>query len=163
MLPANDAGGLPEGVAPEIAATAIENYSTVVFAVTRRVAIEPGDEVVVLGAGGGIGLAVVDVAHRLGVHVVAVASSQEKRDAAAAAGADTAIDYADLKDAIRAATGGGADVVLDPVGGPASESALRALGTGGRFCVVGFAAGEIPRLPANVGAAQPFDRRGRLG
>ncbi|MBW0119603.1 zinc-binding dehydrogenase, partial [Pseudonocardia abyssalis] len=70
--------------------------------------------------------------------------------AATAAGAEVVIDYTDLKDGIRAATGGGADVVIDPVGGPAAESALRALRAGGRFCVLGFASGEIPRLPANV-------------
>ena len=150
VLPADAVVPLPDGVSPEVAATAIENYCTLVFAVTRRVTIEPGAQVVVLGAGGGIGLAAVDVAHGLGARVVAVASSPEKRDAAVAAGADTAIDYSDLKDTIREVTGGGADVVVDPVGGPSAEAALRALGSGGRFCVVGFASGGIPRLPANI-------------
>ncbi|MEK6439658.1 NADPH:quinone oxidoreductase family protein [Pseudonocardia sp. T1-2H] len=150
VLPASTAVPLPDGVSAETAVTAIESYSTLVFAVTHRVAIGEGEWVVVLGAGGGIGLAAVDVARSLGGRVVAVASSQDKRQAALAAGAETAIDYTDLKDGIRAATGGGADVVVDPVGGPAAESALRALGTGGRFCVLGFASGEIPRLPANI-------------
>jgi NADPH2:quinone reductase len=150
VLPASTAVPLPDGVSAETAVTAIESYSTLVFAVTHRVAIAEGEWVVVLGAGGGIGLAAVDVARSLGGRVVAVASSQDKRQAALAAGAETAIDYTDLKDGIRAATGGGADVVVDPVGGPAAESALRALGTGGRFCVLGFASGEIPRLPANI-------------
>jgi NADPH2:quinone reductase len=150
VLPASTAVPLPDGVSAETAVTAIESYSTLVFAVTHRVAISEGERVVVLGAGGGIGLAAVDVARSLGGRVVAVASSEDKRQAALAAGAETAIDYTDLKDGIRAATGGGADVVIDPVGGPAAESALRALGTGGRFCVLGFASGEIPRLPANI-------------
>lgn len=141
---------LPPGVGPVVAASALESYCTLVFAVTRRVAIAPDEWVVVLGAGGGIGLAAVDVARSLGARVLAVASSAEKRAAAVAAGATAAIDYTDLKDGIRAATGGGADVVVDPVGGPAAESALRALRAGGRFCVLGFASGEIPRLPANI-------------
>lgn len=144
------AATLPDRVAADIAASAFEGYATLVFAVTRRVDIARDEWVVVLGAGGGIGLAAVDVARSLGARVVAVASSPGKRAAALAAGASTAIDYTDLKDGIRAATGGGADVVIDPVGGPAAESALRALGTGGRFCVLGFASGEIPRLPSNI-------------
>jgi NADPH2:quinone reductase len=141
---------VPDGVDAAVAASAAENYSTLIFATSERVRIEPGEHVVVLGAGGSIGLAAVDVAHGLGARVVAVASSEEKRDAALAAGADVAIDYDNLKDAIRSATDGGADVVIDPVGGPPSESALRALGPGGRFCVLGFASGNIPRLPLNI-------------
>lgn len=149
LLPAEALVPVPDTVNLAVAASAVENYSTVVFAVTRRVAIAPGENVVVLGAGGAIGLAAVDVAHGLGAVVVAVASSEEKRAAARAAGADVAIDYADLKNSIRAQTNGGADVVLDPVGGEASEAALRGLAAGGRLCVIGFASGEIPKLPAN--------------
>jgi NADPH:quinone reductase len=104
----------------------------------------------VLGAGGGIGQAAIDVARGLGARVVAVASTEDKRTAAEAAGAQVTLGYDNLKDDIRAATGGGADVVIDPVGGSAAESALRALATGGRFCVLGFASGDIPRLPANI-------------
>jgi NADPH2:quinone reductase len=141
---------VPHGVDMAVAASAAENYSTLIFAVTRRVTIEPGEHVVVLGAGGSIGLAAVDVAHGLGARVVAVASTEEKRAAALAAGSDVAIDYDNLKDAIRSATDGGADVVIDPVGGAPTESALRALNGGGRLCVLGFASGEIPRLPMNV-------------
>ncbi|MBW0134668.1 NADPH:quinone oxidoreductase family protein [Pseudonocardia abyssalis] len=150
VVPAALAVPVPDGVALAVAASAMESYNTLVFAVTRRVTIAAGEWVVVLGAGGGIGLAAVDVVRGLGARVVGVASSAEKRAAATAAGAEVVIDYTDLKDGIRAATGGGADVVIDPVGGPAAESALRALRAGGRFCVLGFASGEIPRLPANV-------------
>ena len=141
---------IPDGVGADVASSTLENYGTLVFAVTRRVTITPGEWVVVLGAGGGIGLAAVDVARSLGGRVLAVASTEEKRAAAVAAGAEAAVDYRDLKDRIREVTGGGADVVLDPVGGPTAEAALRALGAGGRFCVVGFTSGEIPRLPANI-------------
>lgn len=150
LVPAAEVVAVPDGVEPAVAASTMESYCTMVYAVTHRVAIAAGERVVVLGAGGGIGLAAVDVARSLGARVVGVASSEEKRAAAAAAGAEAVIGYDDLKDGIRAATGGGADVVIDPVGGAAAESALRALRAGGRFCVVGFASGEIPRLPANV-------------
>jgi len=150
VVPEGDVVPLPAGVDPAVAAAAAESYATLVFAVTQRVTIAAGEWVVVLGAGGGIGLAAVDVARSLGARVVAVASSESKRTAATAAGAEVAIDYTDLKDGIRSATGGGADVVIDPVGGPAAESSLRALRAGGRFCVLGFASGEIPRLPANI-------------
>jgi NADPH:quinone reductase len=149
-VPAPLAVALPAGVDATVAACAMESYATLVFAVTQRVTIQPGEQVVVLGAGGGIGLAAVDVARSLGARVVGVASSEEKRAAAEAAGAEVTIDYTDLKDAVRKATDGGADVVIDPVGGPAAESSLRALRAGGRFCVLGFASGEIPRLPANI-------------
>jgi NADPH2:quinone reductase len=149
-LPAARAAPLPDGVDPAIAATALESYSTLLFAVTHRVPVEPGDHVVVLGAGGGIGLAAVDVARSRGAHVVAIASSEEKQQAALAAGAEHAVGYEDLKNEIRRLTGGGAHLVVDPVGGAASESALRALRPYGRFAVLGFTSGEIPKLPANV-------------
>ncbi|WP_100498874.1 zinc-binding dehydrogenase [Geodermatophilus chilensis] len=141
---------LPPGLAPDLAATAIENYSTMSFALTHRVRVEPGEWVLVLGAGGAIGLAAVDVARAAGARVVAAASSAAKRAAAEAAGAEVVLDYTDLKDRVREVTGGGADVVVDPVGGPLAETALRSLTAHGRFCVLGFAGGEIPRLPANV-------------
>ena len=149
-LPAARVAPVPDGVDPAVAATALESYSTLLFAVTHRVPVEPGDHVVVLGAGGGIGLAAVDVARSRGAHVVAVASSEEKQRAALAAGAEHAVGYTDLKNEIRRLTGGGAHLVVDPVGGAASESALRALQPYGRFAVLGFTSGEIPKLPANV-------------
>lgn len=141
---------LPDEMSPHIAAASIESYLAVLFGVTQRVTIGAGEQVVVLGAGGGIGLAAVDVARSLGAEVLAVASNEEKRALALRHGATAAIGYDDLKDDIRKHTGGGANVIIDPVGGPATESALRALATGGRFCVLGFASGEIPRLPANI-------------
>ncbi|SHN64019.1 NADPH2:quinone reductase [Geodermatophilus obscurus] len=150
VAPAWAVSPLPDGVPAAVAATAVESYSTLTFALSRRVQVRPGEWVLVLGAGGGIGLAAVDVARAAGARVVAAASTEAKREAAQAAGAEVTVDYTDLKGRVREVTGGGADVVVDPVGGPLAEAALRSLTAYGRFCVVGFAGGEIPRLPANV-------------
>jgi NADPH2:quinone reductase len=108
--------------------------------------------VLVLGAGGGLGLAAVDLARAAGARVVAAASSADKLAAAVAAGAEATIDYAteDLKAAARERTGGGPDVVVDPVGGDYSQAAFRSLRWGGRHLVLGFANGAIPRLPLNL-------------
>jgi NADPH2:quinone reductase len=149
-LPARAVAPVPESLDPAVAATSLENYSTLLFALTHRLEISSGDHVVVLGAAGGIGLAAVDVARAQGAHVVAVASSEDKQQAAVAAGAEAAIGYDDLKNVIRNLTDGGADLVIDPVGGPAAESTLRALKPYGRFAVLGFTSGEIPKLPAHA-------------
>jgi NADPH2:quinone reductase len=112
----------------------------------------PGQSVLVLGAGGGIGLAAIAVARALGCRVIGAASSADKRAAALAAGADAVIDTEteSVKDRAREWAGGtGVDVVVDPIGGPAAEPSLRALGDGGRYLVIGFASGDIPRLPLN--------------
>jgi NADPH2:quinone reductase len=123
-----------------------------VFALTRRTTVRAGEWMLVLGAGGGIGLAAVDVGRSLGARVIAAASSDTKRRAALDAGAEVAIDYEteDLKARVREITGGGADLVVDPVGDRFAEPALRSLRPFGRFLVIGFAAGSIPRLPANL-------------
>jgi NADPH2:quinone reductase len=150
VAPAEAVARLPVGLAAELAATAIENYSTMAFAFSHRVGVRPGEWVLVLGSGGGIGLAAVDVARAAGGRVIAAASSDAKRGAARAAGAELVVDYTDLKTRVRDLTGGGADLVIDPVGGRLAEAALRSLTAYGRFCVLGFASGEIPRLPANI-------------
>jgi NADPH2:quinone reductase len=150
VTPAAALAPLPPGLTAERAATAIENYSTMTFAFSQRVRVDPGEWVLVLGAGGAIGLAAVDVARAAGARVIAAASSEDKRAAAGAAGAEVVLGYTDLKDRVREVTGGGADVVIDPVGGPLAETALRSLTAYGRFCVLGFAGGDIPRLPANI-------------
>ncbi|HEV7733367.1 MAG TPA: NADPH:quinone oxidoreductase family protein [Candidatus Binatia bacterium] len=131
------------------AATCMQSYCTAWFALTRRTTLQSGDALLVLGAGGGVGLAAVDVGRSLGARVIAAASSEDKRAAATAAGAAVVVDSTatDLKDRIRQV--GGIDVAYDPVGGELSEVALRVLAPSGRLLVIGFAAGPIPRLPLN--------------
>ncbi|MEM7407352.1 MAG: NADPH:quinone oxidoreductase family protein [Pseudomonadota bacterium] len=133
------------------AATFVQSYCTALFALTRRIQIQPGQHLLTLGASGGVGRAALDVGTALGARVIAAASSRERLDYCRALQPAATIDYsrADLKTAARAASGGGVDVVLDPLGGDHTEPALRALTDDGALLVVGFAAGTIPRLPAN--------------
>jgi len=142
---------VPDGLDDAVAAALVQSYSTAWFTLTRRIRLAAGETVLVLGAGGGVGLAAVDVARSLGATVIAAASTAEKLADAVAMGATSTISYesADLKTEARALSGGGVDVVIDPVGGPFTEPALRALGVGGRLAVIGFAAGGIASLPAN--------------
>lgn len=142
---------VPDNVTDGQAATLGQSYATAWFTLTRRTTVQAGDWVVVLGAAGGVGLAMIDLARALGANVVAVASTREKLELCIRRGAHQVIDYSseDLKSRIRELTGGGADIVVDPVGGPHTEAALRALGELGRLMVIGFAAGDIPNLPAN--------------
>jgi NADPH2:quinone reductase len=142
---------LPDGLSFAQGATFVQSYCTALFALRERARLQEGETVLVLGAGGGVGLAVVDVAGALGARVVAVASTDEKRAAASAAGAFAVLDPGreDVKARARELSDGGVDVVVDPVGGALAEPALRSLGWFGRYLVIGFAAGEIPRLPAN--------------
>ena len=127
-------------------------HATAYHALRTVAKIKPKEWVVVLGAGGGVGMAGVELASLLGGRVIAAASSEEKLAAAVAQGAEATINYEteDLKTRIKEITDGGADIVLDPVGGDYSEAALRATRFGGRFVVLGFAAGAIPRIPLNL-------------
>ena len=142
---------VPDALDLDRAASLVQNYCTMWFSLTRRTTVGPGETVLVLGAGGGIGLAAVDVASALGGRVIAAASSAEKLDAARALGATELINYAteDLKVRAKELSGGGVDIVVDPVGGDLAEPALRATGWNGRFLVIGFAGG-IEKLPANL-------------
>lgn len=151
VIGAGQAVAIPDGVDLTTAATIGQSYCTAWFSLARRARLAAGQSLLVLGAGGGVGLAAVDVGVALGATVIAAASSPERLASAAAAGATSTIDYSkdSLKDRARELSGGGVDLALDPVGGSLSEQALRSLGTGGRLLVVGFASGEIPRLPAN--------------
>jgi NADPH:quinone reductase len=151
VVPALSLVRIPDGMDISTAATLIQSYATMLFTLTRRTTVAEGEWVLVLGAGGGVGLAAVDVATALGARVIAAASTPEKREAATAAGAVATIDYEneDLKLRAREISGGGVDVVVDPVGGRHSEPALRALRHLGRFCVLGFAAGDIASIPLN--------------
>ncbi len=142
---------VPDALGFSQAAAFIQSYCTAWFALARRTNVDEGDWVLVLGAGGGIGLAAVDVALELGARVVAAASSADKLDAARRMGAHATVEYEteDLKSRVRELTGGGVDVVVDPVGGRHSEPALRATRSFGRFCVIGFASGPIASVPLN--------------
>ena len=124
-----------------------------IFALKQRAGLRAGETLLVLGAAGGVGLAAVDLGVTMGARVIAAASSEDKLDVATRAGATERIDYVsdDLKTRVKTLTDGrGADVVFDPVGGEFSEPALRATGWNGRFLVIGFAAGEIPKIPLNL-------------
>jgi NADPH2:quinone reductase len=142
---------LPASVSYGQAATMGQSYSTAWFALQRRTVLAPGEWIVVAGAAGGLGLAFLDVARLLGAQTVAAASGPDRLRLCIERGAHEVVDYStdDLKSRVREITGGGGDVAADPVGGPNAEVLLRSLGEGGRLLVLGFAAGDIPRLPAN--------------
>ena len=142
---------VPEGVSLPQAATLGQSYATAWFSLTRRIQTNPGEWIVVLGAAGGVGLAVLDVARALDMQTIAVASSPQKLELCITRGAHEVIDYTsvDLKTRVREITGGGADVVLDPVGGEHTEAGLRSLRDFGRLIIIGFASGDIANLPAN--------------
>ncbi|CAA0127773.1 Narbonolide/10-deoxymethynolide synthase PikA2, modules 3 and 4 [Mycolicibacterium vanbaalenii] len=143
---------IPDGVDTVAAAASGVAHRTAYHTLRSVARLRAGDELVVLGAGGGVGLAAVQLGVALGARVTAVASSTEKLDAAADHGAARTINHrlGDLRSALRDAVPHGADVVVDPVGGELSEPALRGLRRGGRFVTVGFASGGIPRIPLNL-------------
>jgi NADPH2:quinone reductase len=144
---------LPNGVDFETGAATLLTYATTYHALVDRAAIESGESLLVLGAAGGVGTAAVELGKLLGARVIAAASSADKLEFAKAHGASEGIDYSreDLKERTKALTSGnGVDVVYDPVGGSLSEAALRAIAWEGRFLVVGFASGEIPKIPLNL-------------
>ncbi|MET0432105.1 MAG: NADPH:quinone oxidoreductase family protein [Hyphomicrobium sp.] len=151
-----DAGKLipvPDGVPLTVAAGLSVTYGTAIHGLADRGKLEAGETVVVTGAAGGAGQAAVEIAKLLGARVIAVVSSDEKAGIATSAGANEVILFpgSDLKTEVRNRTGGdGADVVYDCIGGEASEPLIRALAWQGRFLVVGFAAGEIPKIPLNL-------------
>jgi NADPH2:quinone reductase len=152
VVEAHSLSTVPDGLDAPRAATFTQSFSTCHFALRDRAGAQPGESVLVLGAGGGVGLAAIGVARALGCRVLAAASSEEKRAAARAAGADDVLDpaTASIKDQARRWAGGtGVDIVVDPVGGPQAEQSLRALGDGGRYLVIGFASGTIPAIPLN--------------
>jgi len=151
VLPALSLTRIPDAIELPTAAALVQSYCTAWFALKRRTTVRPDETVLVLGAGGGVGLAAIDVARSMGARVIAAASTDEKLEAARAMGASDTIAYEteDLKARARELSEGGVDVVIDPVGGPHTDPALRALGVFGRLVVIGFAAGGIASLPAN--------------
>jgi NADPH2:quinone reductase len=152
LVPAHAVAPVPPGMPLTEAAAFRVTYLTAYHALVTAGGLQPGQWVAVLGAAGGVGTATVDVAVRLGARVIAAASSPERLKVCAALGAEAGVDYAaeDLQQRIKEITGDGADLVIDPVGGRWAEPALRAIRWGGRFVSVGYAGGEIPRIPLNI-------------
>jgi NADPH2:quinone reductase len=143
---------IPDGVDAHTAAAFGVAHRTAYHALRSMARLTAGDELIVLGAGGGVGLAAVQLGVALGATVTAVASSSEKLNTAAGYGAARLINHTDgdLRGQLRDALPGGAHAVIDPVGGELSEPSLRALRRGGRFVTVGYASGVIPRIPLNL-------------
>ncbi len=144
---------LPEALPAELAAAFVLAYGTSYHALNDRAELGKGETLLVLGAAGGVGLAAVQIGAAMGANVIAAASSDEKIELALANGASAGIRYdqENLKDAVREHTNGhGADVIYDPVGGEMTNTALRSIAWGGRLAIIGFAAGDIPALPANL-------------
>lgn len=145
--------GVPDAVSDEIAASLFVTYGTSLHALKDRGRLQPGETLAVLGASGGVGISAIEIAKVMGARVIACASSADKLAFCRERGADETVDYAkeDLKERLKELTGGrGVDLVYDPVGGKFTEAALRATGWGGRYLVIGFAAGDIPRIPLNL-------------
>jgi NADPH:quinone reductase len=144
---------IPPGLDFDVAASFVLTYGTSYHALKDRAKLQPGETLLVLGAAGGVGLSAIELAKVMGAKVIAAASSAEKLAVCQEHGADELINYSqeDLKDRLKALTGGkGVDVVYDPVGGDYAEIALRNTAWGGRYLVIGFAAGDIPRIPLNL-------------
>ncbi|NHZ63329.1 NADPH:quinone oxidoreductase family protein [Massilia genomosp. 1] len=153
VVPAQAVMPMPPGMDFDTAAAITLTYGTSHHAVVDRAALKAGETMLVLGAAGGVGLAAIDIGKALGARVIAAASSDEKLAVCREHGADATINYAtdDLREAIKAATDGkGPDVIYDPVGGVYAEPAFRSIGWRGRYLVVGFANGEIPKLALNL-------------
>lgn len=144
---------MPPGMDFDTAAAITLTYGTSHHAVVDRAQLKAGETMLVLGAAGGVGLAAIEIGKALGARVIAAASSDEKLEICKQHGADATINYStqDLREAIKATTDGkGPDVIYDPVGGIYAEPAFRSIGWRGRYLVIGFANGEIPKLPLNL-------------
>ena len=151
---------IPDGVSFEAAACLAIAYGTTLHALRDRANLKPGETLAVLGASGGTGQAAVELGKLMGARVIACASSDEKAAFCKDMGADDVVNYtvADLKSALKELTGGkGVDVIYDPVGGALAEPALRAIAWGGRYLVIGFASGDIPKLPLNLALLKGCD------
>ena len=144
---------IPASVSDEVASAVSVAFGTAIHGLKDRGRVKSGETVAILGASGGAGQAAIEIAKAMGARVIAAASSNDKLEICRALGADEVVNYdvVDLKEALKTLTGGrGVDVVYDCVGGPYAEPAVRALAWQGRFLVVGFAAGDIPKLPLNL-------------
>lgn len=144
---------MPPGLSPAVAATTLYTYGTSFHALKDRAKLQEGETLLVLGAAGGVGLAAVELGKLMGAKVIAAASTDEKLELCREKGASETINYSneDLKTRIKELTGGkGVDVIYDPVGGDFTEAALRGIAWKGRYLIVGFANGEIPKIPMNL-------------
>jgi NADPH2:quinone reductase len=162
-LPASSCVKIPDALDFDRAAGVIVIYGTALHALEDRADPKPGETLAVFGAAGGVGLAACELGKVLGLKVIACASSDEKLEFARRHGADLTINYAkeDLKEALKKAGGDkGIDIVFDPVGGAYAEIGVRSLGWKGRFLVIGFAAGDIPKIPLNLALLKGCDIRG---
>jgi len=162
-VPANRLARVPDGLPLDKAAGLAIAYGTSLHALKQRAEMKPDETLVVLGASGGVGLAAVEIGAAMGARVIACASSDEKLAFARRYGAAETINYRDedLRARLKALTGAkGVDVVYDPVGGALAEPALRSLGWKGRFLVIGFASGEIPKVALNIVLLKGCDIRG---
>ncbi|WP_424628892.1 NADPH:quinone oxidoreductase family protein [Bradyrhizobium sp. SYSU BS000235] len=162
-LPASSVVKIPDNLDFDRAAGIIVIYGTALHALQDRADPKPGETLAVFGAAGGTGLAACELGKLLGLKVIACASSDEKLEFAKQHGAELTINYAkeDLKDALKRIGGEkGIDIVFDPVGGAYAEAGVRSLAWKGRFLVIGFAAGEIPKIPLNLALLKGCDIRG---
>jgi NADPH:quinone reductase len=162
-LPANSIVKIPDNLDYDRAAGIIIIYGTALHALEDRASPKPGETLAVLGAAGGTGLAACELGKLMGLKVIACASSEEKLEFAKQHGAELTLNYAkeDLKEGLRKLTGGkGVDIIFDPVGGSYAEAALRSIAWEGRFLVIGFAAGDIPKMPLNLALLKGCDIRG---
>jgi NADPH2:quinone reductase len=151
----NEAGAfpMPAGLSFEQAAGVSITYFTSYYALKQRANIQPGETLLVLGAAGGVGTSAIELGKQMGAKVIAAASTDEKLELCKKLGADEVINYSNenLKDAIKTLTGGkGVDVVYDPVGGDYAEPAIRGMAWNGRYLVIGFASGPIPKIALNL-------------
>ncbi|MET0369996.1 MAG: NADPH:quinone oxidoreductase family protein [Sphingobium sp.] len=153
VVPAKLAHPIPDGMSFAEASVFRVSYATVYYALVQRGGLKPGETVLVLGAGGAVGYAAIQVAKALGAKVIGSASTETKRALATQGGADEVVDSrsASWREDVKAANGGKpGDIVIDPVGGEATEPAFRSLAWNGRHLVIGFAGGFIPKLPINL-------------
>lgn len=144
---------MPQGLDFQQAAGVSITYFTSYYALKQRANIQPGETLLVLGAAGGVGTTAIELGKLMGAKVIAAASSDEKLELCKQLGADEVINYSttSLKDAVKELTGGkGVDVVYDPVGGDYAEPAIRSMAWNGRYLVIGFASGPIPKIPLNL-------------
>jgi len=159
-VPEDSVIAMPDGLDFTVAAGLIVTYGTSLHALRDRAKLQPGETLAVLGASGGVGQAAVEIGKAMGARVIACASADDKLEFCRALGADETVNYSteDLKTRLKELTGGeGVDVIYDPVGADLAEAAFRAIGWKGRFLVIGFAGGGIPKMPLNLALLKGAD------